>query len=139
LTGILKGASPLIRVFALFAFLFGLAYLAEGVPRLIAFAPGRDSFLILQVQLAIILLDLLIGVASIFIGVGLAFRKEWARKAWLILLILTLLVHFFMTATQFFARYSGLTTVYEWIGMVIFVSLISLIYLSKADVRAGFN
>jgi len=140
LAGILAGGSLLIRLFALFAFLFGLAYLTDGVNVLITLAPRRYSFFILQVELAIIFFDLLIGGASISIGVGLFFRKEWARKAWLVFLILTLLVHFFMTAVQFSTGYSiAVARTCVWIGTVIFVSVISLAYLSKAPVKAGFN
>jgi capsular polysaccharide biosynthesis protein len=72
----------------------------------------------------------------------LFFRKKWARRAWLVFLILTLHVHFFMTAIQFFAAYSGysgLARVYVWIGMVIFVSIISWAYLCKATIKAGFH
>jgi hypothetical protein len=128
-----------IRLLALIAFLLGLAYLTQGVSRLVTFQSGRYSFLILQIQLAIIFYDLLIGGASIFIAVGLFFLKEWARKAWLVFLVLTLLVHFLMTATQFFAGYSALGAVYKWIGIVISISIISWVYLSKAPVKAGFH
>ena len=139
--------SLLTRLFALFAFLFGLPYLTQGLYRLIAFDvsgliafdSGQRNFFLLQIQLAIILFDLLIGGASIFIGAGLFFRKEWARKAWLIFVIITLLVGLHLTAMQFFAGYSGLARVYGWIGLLIFVSTISLVYLSKAPIKARFH
>ena len=135
------------RLFALFAFLFGLPYLTQGLYRLIAFDVSglialnarQRNFFLLQIQLAIILFDLLIGGTSIFIGAGLFLRKEWARKAWLVFLALTVLVHFFMTGIQFFAGYSIRAGGYLWIGLVIFVSIISWAYLSKATIKARFH
>lgn len=133
------GAPLLIGLFALFAFLYGLVCLAQGVSNLIAIPSGRYSFFILQIQLAVIFFDLLSGVASILIGAGLFFRKEWARKAWLAFSILTLLVGLHLTAIQFFAGYSGMARVYGRIAFLIFVSTISWAYLSKAPIKARFH
>jgi len=133
------GAPLLISLFAFFALLFGLSYLRQGVSKLIAIPSGRYSFLTMQIQLALIFFDLLFGVASIVIGAGLFLRKEWARKAWLVFVIITLLVGLHLTAMQFFAGYSGLARVYGWIGLLIFVSTISLVYLSKAPIKARFH
>ena len=36
---------------------------------------------------------LLLGLPSLIVGVGLYFRKEWARKAWLVLVLLIVLLH----------------------------------------------
>jgi hypothetical protein len=38
-------------------------------------------------------LFLLFGVPSLIVGVGLYFRREWARKAWLVLVLLIVLLH----------------------------------------------
>jgi len=129
----------LIRLFALFAFLFGLPYLTQGVFQLLAFDSAPHSFFILNTQLAIIFYDFLIGAASIVIGAGLFFHKEWARKAWLAFLLLTLLVHFFMTGIQLFAGYPHSAGLYRWIVIVVFVSIISWVYLAKARIRARFH
>lgn len=126
-----------IRLFALVAGLLGLAYLIQAVVLLITFSPRWYGLFVFLIQLAAICYDVLIGGVSIFIAAGLFFRKEWARKAWLIFLIVTPLLHFFMTATQFAAGYTGL--LYKWTGMVIFISLISWTYLSKATVKANFH
>ena|SRR5258705_9082448 len=133
------GAPLLTSLFALFALLFGLSYLGQGVATLMAMSSGRYTFFIFQIQLALTFFELLFGVASIVIGAGLFFRKEWARKAWLVLMILTLLVGLHLTAIQFFAGYSGLAGVYDWIGFLIFVSAISWVYLSKAPIKARFH
>jgi hypothetical protein len=36
---------------------------------------------------------LLLGLPSLIVGVGLYFRREWARKAWLVLVLLIVLLH----------------------------------------------
>ncbi|MGH9874448.1 MAG: hypothetical protein ACRD9S_18490 [Pyrinomonadaceae bacterium] len=133
------GAPLLTSLFALFALLFGLSYLSQGVSTLMAIASRRYSFFILLTQLALTFFELLFGVASIVIGAGLFFRKEWARKAWLVFVILTLLVGLYLTAMQFLAGYSGLARVYGWIGLLILVSAISWVYLSKARIKARFH
>jgi hypothetical protein len=133
------GVPLLISLFALIALLFGLSYLGQGVSILIAIPSGRYRFFILLIELALTFFDLLFGVASIVIGAGLFFRKGWARKAWLVFMILTVVVGLHLTAIQFFAGYSGLAAVYDWIGLLIFVSAISWVYLSKAAIRARFH
>ena len=127
----------MIRLFALVACLLGLAYLTQAVILLITFASRRYSLFTFPIQLAFIYYDLLIGALSIFFAAGLFLFKEWARKAWLVFLILTPLMHVFMTAIQFAAGYTGLS--FKWTAMVIFVSLISWTYLSKATVTANFH
>ena len=129
----------MIRLFALVAGLLGLAYLIQAVVLLITFSPEWYGLFVFLIKLAAIWFDVLIGGVSIFIAAGLFFRKEWARKAWLMFLIVTPLVHFFMTATQFAAGYTGLAGLYKWTGMIIFISLISWTYLSKATVKANFH
>ena len=89
--------------------------------------------------MALIFFELLFGVASIIIGAGLFFRKEWARTAWLGFGIFTLLVGLHLTALQLFAGYSGLAEVYGWIGFVFFVATISWAYLSKPPIKARFH
>lgn len=129
----------LIKLFALVAFLFGLLHLGDGLSSLLTTLSGRYSFFILQIQLAILFFDLIFGVASIVIAVGLFLRKELARESWLVFLLLMLLVWLHMTAIKFFAGYSGLGQIYRWIGMLVLVSIISWAYLSKAVVKARFR
>lgn len=100
---------------------------------------ARYGLFLFHFRLVIIILDLLVGLASIVIGAGLFFRKEWARKAWLAFLIVLLLVHFHMTIIQILADFSDMTALYKWIGVVVVVSLISWAYLTKARIKARFN
>jgi hypothetical protein len=117
--------------------MFGLPYLTEAVHWLTLFDSARHGVFMRQVHLGIIFFDVVIGIGSIFIGAGLFFHKEWARKAWLAFSIFTPLVHFNMTFMQLLAGYplGGL----YWIGMVVFVSIISWAYLSKARIKARFH
>jgi hypothetical protein len=133
------GAPLLISLFVLFALLFGLSHLDQGVSTLIAFSSGRYSILVFFTQLALTFFELLFGVASIIIAAGLFFRKEWARKAWLVFVILTLLVGLHLTALQFFAGYPSMAGVYGWIGFLFFVCTISWVYLSKPPIKARFH
>ena len=133
------GSTFVISLFAVFALMFGLAYLGEGISRLIATSSESYSSFILLIQLALTFSNLLFGVASLVIGVGLFFRKEWARKAWLVLSILTLVTALHLTAMQILADYSDLGRVYGWIGLLIFVSAISWVYLTKATIKASFR
>jgi hypothetical protein len=89
--------------------------------------------------MAILFFDLLFGVASLVIAVGLFLRKELARKTWLVFLILMPLVWTHLTVIKFFAGYSGLRGVYRSIGIFVLVSIISWAYLSKAAIKARFN
>lgn len=131
--------SLVIKLFGLFAWLFGIAYSVEGVYTLLIALSRRYSFSITLLKLAVIIFDLLIGTGAMVIGVGLFFQKEWARKGWLIFLIFTLLVHFQMTIMQVLAGYSNLGGLYAWIGMVVMISLISWAYLSKPSIKARFH
>jgi hypothetical protein len=133
------GSTFVIRLFAVFALMFGLAYLGEGISTLIVIPSGRYSSFVLLIQLALTFSDLVFGMASIVIGAGLFFRKEWARKAWLVLVILTLVAGLHLTAMQILADYSNLGRVYGWIGLLIFVSAISWAYLTKAPIKASFR
>jgi hypothetical protein len=135
------GSSFVIRLFGVFAFLFGLPYLIQGVSILFLALSSRYSVGSGRVllQLVIIILDLLISAAAAVIGVGLFFRKEWARKAWLAFLIVLLLVHFHMTIMQLLAGAPSMYGLYLWIGTVILVSIISWLYLSKASTKARFH
>jgi hypothetical protein len=38
-------------------------------------------------------LFLLLGLPALIVGVGLYFRREWARRAWLVLVLLVVLLH----------------------------------------------
>jgi len=131
--------SLVIKLFGLFALLFGLAYSVEGVFTLMIASSRRYSFFITLLTLAVIIFDLLIGTGSMVIGVGLFFQKEWARKGWLIFLIFTLLVHFHMTIMQILAGYSSLGGLYAWIGIVVLISVLSWGYLSKTSIKARFR
>ena len=133
------GSTFVISLFAVFALMFGLAQLVEGISTLIAIPSGRYSSFVLLIQLALTFSNLLFGVASLVIGVGLFFRKEWARKAWLVLSILTLVTALHLTAMQILADYTNLGRVFGWIGLLIFVSAISLVYLTKAPIKASFR
>ena len=132
------GSSLLIRLFGVFAILFGLPYLIQGVSALRVFS-ARFGLFLFHYQLVVIILDVLIGMASIVIGVGLAFRKEWARKAWLAFLIVTLLIHFFMTVLQILIGSSNMGWLFRWISIIVFITLLSFLFLSMKSTKARFR
>jgi hypothetical protein len=131
--------SFVIRMLGIFAFLFGLPYLIQGLTLLLLVSPRRVGFLMFQLQPAIIALDFVIGLASLVFGVGLFLHKEWARMAWLAFLLLTLFVHLNMTVLQLLAGFSQLEALYRWIGLVILLAIISWAFLSKRTIKARFH
>ena len=128
----------LIRLFGIFAILFGLPYLSQGVSALRVLS-ARFGLFLFHYQLVVIVLDVLIGMASIVIGAGLFLRKEWARKAWLAFLIVLVLAHFHMTIIQILAGFPNMTALYRWIAVVVVISIISWAYLTNRKVKAGFH
>ena len=128
-----------IRMLGIFAFLVGIPYLIQGLSLLLLVSPRRVGFFIFQLQPAIIALDFVIGLASAVFGVGLFLHKEWARMAWLAFLLLTLFVHVNMTVLQLLAGFSHMEALYKWIGLVIFVTIISWAFLSKRSIKARFH
>lgn len=134
------GSPFLAKLFGLFAFLFGLPYLVQGVSILIVILSARymrASALLLP--LVFLVLDVVLAVAAMIIGVGLVMLKEWARKGWLVFLIVLLLVHFHMTIVQLLAGQSNMTFLYKWIAVVIFVSALSGFYLTRPTTKAQFH
>ena len=136
-----KPKSFVIRLFGIFAFLFGLPYLIQGVTMLIVVFPqgGRLGSIRFQLLVSTIALDLVLGLAPTFIGVGLFMYKEWARKAWLAYLMLTLFVHLHMTVLQFLVRRVHMIELYKWIAVVVFVTILSWAYLSRSSSKASFH
>ncbi|HKR60914.1 MAG TPA: hypothetical protein VJS64_14430 [Pyrinomonadaceae bacterium] len=134
------GSTLLIRAFGFLAFLLGVPYLIQGIAALtLLFSPSRFRLGAVLFQLSIIIFDMLIGVAALVIGVGLFLVREWARKAWLVFLIITLLIHFFMTVLQLLIGSSNMGWLFRWISVVVFIALLSFLYLSKAATRSRFR
>ena len=130
----------LIRTFGILAFMLGVPYLVQGVTALVAlFSASRFRLGAVLFQLSIIIFDLLIGLAALVIGVGLFLIKEWARKAWLAFLIVTLLIHFFMTILQMLIGSPNLGWLYRWISIIVFIALLSFLYFSKASTKTRFS
>lgn len=133
-----KPKSFVIRLFGIFAVLFGLAYFIQGESFLtIAFSRRYDVHVFL-LQMAIITFDLVLGSTSFLVGAGLFFHKEWARKTWLAFLPLALFVHFNLTVLQVLAGYTRMTRVLKWIGVVILVTILSWAFLTRPSVKARF-
>jgi hypothetical protein len=135
-----KGSPLLARLFGLFAFLFGIPYLVQGVSILIVILSARyirPSALLLPI--VFLVFDLVLAVAAMIIGVGLVLLKEWARKGWLVFLIVLLLVHFHMTIMQLLAGQSNMSFLYKWIAVVMFVSALSGFYLTRPTTKAQFH
>ena len=130
----------LIRTFGLLAFFLGVPYLVQGASVLmVLLSASRFRLGPVLFQLSIIIFDALIGVGALVIGVGLFFVKEWARKAWLIFLIVSLLIHFFMTILQILIGATNMGWLYRWISVMVFITLLSFFYLSKASTKAKFR
>ena len=129
------------RWFSLLAFLLGVAYLSQGAGWLTSMARFGASrrFFTGQYQAAVIALDVIIGLVSLGVGAGLLLYKEWARKAWLIFLPALLFAHSVMISAEVMLGHKIRGWLYQWIAMVILMTLVSWIYLIKASVRSRFH
>ena len=129
------------RWFSLLAFLLGVAYLAQGVTWLASMMRfgAASRFFTGQYQAAVIALDVMIGLASFAIAAGLLLYKDWARKAWLIFLLALLFVHSVMISAEVMLGHKIRGWLYQWIAMIILMTLVSWIYLTKASVRSRFS
>lgn len=134
-----KPKSVVIRMLGVFAFLFGLPYLIQAVGLLTRSSSVRSELILFHLLLAIITLDVVLSMAAIVIGVGLFLHKEWARKTWLVYLVLLLFVHFNMTVIQLLGGFSRMTALYKWIAVVVVVTIISWAFLLKPSIKAHFN
>lgn len=128
----------LLRLFALVALMFGLLHLGDGLSELVKTLRGANV-LILQLQLASMLIDLVFGLASLIIAVGLFFLKNWARKAWLVILALMLVVWLHLMIMKYLAGYTGVSGIYSWIAMLILVAIISWTYLTRKRIKSRFR
>ena len=131
--------SIVIRMLGVFACLLGLPYLVQAVGLLTRSSSVRSELILFHLLLAIITLDVVLSIAAIVIGVGLFLHKEWARKTWLVYLILLLLVHFNMTVMLLIGGYSRMTALYTWVAIVFVVSIISWAFLLKPSIKARFH
>ena len=134
-----KPKSVVIRMLGVFGCFFGLPYLIQAVELLTRSSSVRSELIVFHLLLAIITIDVVLSMAAIVIGVGLFLHKEWARKTWLVYLVLLLFVDFNMTVIQLLGGYSRMAALYKWIAIVVVVSIISWAFLLKPSIKARFN
>ena len=128
------------RLAGAFAVLFGMFYLAEGAGWLQRFASGatsRDLFWF-HYQSAVILFDFVVGGGATLAGAGMLLRMDWGRKVWLGLLLLTVLLHGLLTFANLTAGIN-LSAPGGWVLMVVTVTLISWVLLTRPFARARFR
>ncbi|MGH9904931.1 MAG: hypothetical protein ACRD8U_05010 [Pyrinomonadaceae bacterium] len=129
----------LLRLFALVALLFGLMHLGDGLSELVKTLSRQHNVFIFQIQTISIFVDLVFGVALLVIAVGLFFLKNWARKSWLVLLAFMLVIWIHLTIMKYLAGYTGVSTIYPWIVILLLVSIVSWTYLTRERVRALYR
>ena len=134
-----KPKSVVIRMLGVFACFFGLPYLIQAVGLMTRSSSLRSELILFHLVLAIITVDVVLSMAAIVIGVGLFLHKEWARKTWLVYLVLLLFVDFNMTVIQLLGGYSRMTALYTWIAVALVVTIISWAFLLKPSIRAHFH
>ena len=128
------------RVFGLFAILFGSFYLSEGASWLRGFASGATSRELFwaHYQTAVVLFDLFIGGGSAAAGVGMLLRMDWARKTWLAVLALAVVLHLLMTLVNY-AVGLDVKRSYGWVGVVFVSAVVSWVWLTRPGARARFR
>ena len=133
-----KPKSLLIKAFGIFASLFGVPYLIQARNMVSAGVSASSSFMLL-VQVAILTLDFVLGMAAIIIATGLVLHKEWARILWLAFVLLLLLVHFSVTIIYLVAGSSRMVGLTWWVLIVILFSIISWVFLSRPSIKDQFQ
>lgn len=133
-----KPKSFVIRVFGIFASLFGVPYLIQARD-ILSVADPPSSLLMLLLHVSVLTLDFVMGMASIIIAMGLVLQKEWARILWLAFVLLLLFVHFNMSVILYFSGFSRMLGLSFWIVFVILFSIISWAYLSRPSIKARFQ
>lgn len=128
------------RLFGLFAIVFGSFYLSEGASWLHRFASGATSRELFwaHYQIGVVVFDFFIGGGSAVAGVGMLFRMDWGRKAWLALLATTVALHLLMTLSN---RAVGVDVrgSYGWLGVVVLSAVVSWAWLTRPGARARFR
>ena len=130
----------LARLAGFFAVLFGAFYFAEGLSWLVRFASGatsRDLFWA-HYQTAVVIFDLFSGGGLILAGAGMLLCREWGRKAWLAMLLMTVFLHFLMMLADHTAGFDVRKS-YGWAGLAITVTLVSWALLTRPAARARFR
>jgi hypothetical protein len=136
-----EGVSTVGRWFSLLAFLLGVAYLPQGMTWAVGMARfgAARGFFPAQYQAAVIALDISIGLVSFGIAAGLLLYKEWARKTWLIFLLALLFVHSIMISAEVMLGHKIRGSFFQWVALVLVMTLLSWVYLTKASVRSRFH
>ncbi len=136
-----KAAKPksfVIRVFGIFASLFGVPYLIQARDML-SLADPPSTLLMLLLHVAVLTLDFVMGMAAIIIATGLVLHREWARILWLAFVLLLLFVHFNMSVILYLSGYSRMLGLSRWLVFVILFSIISWACLSRPSIKARFQ
>lgn len=100
---------------------------------------GASDLFMLLVQVAVLTLDFVLGMAAIIIATGLVLQKEWARILWLAFALLLLFVHFNVTVIYLLAGSERMVGLSRWVVIVILFSIISWVYLSRPSIKARFR
>lgn len=79
-----------IRLLGSLVVFYGLSYLAHAVLQILSLGISRTFRL---VAIAIIVLNLVIGIVTVVNGVGLLLSQRWARLSWLVTVTVLVLVH----------------------------------------------
>ena len=130
----------LVRMFGIFGVILASGYLIEGVSyiRFVLIALVRRAVQTLAWSFAIMSLDFFFGISLMVAAIGLLLVKEWARKAWLIIMSLLVLVHLTIIVLNEFA--AGASTFYLiWTWMVLLSTALSWWYLNKPSIRQRFS
>ena len=124
-----------IRLLGAVVIFYGLSYLLYGVLQAIAFMrqpAGRRP------MTAIVLLNLVIGVSTLIIGMGLLMAKVWARVAWPPIAVVLVALHVFLLLF-FYLIEAPLTQQFINVFLITFLVVISWSKLTDDSVKASFK
>src|ERR1041385_4692574 len=129
----------LTSVFGVFGVVFAWAYLLEALTwsRGAPYTLLRQQFAMFGIQLVVIALDYVFGIALVTAAIGLLFVQKWAIKMWLIVTFLLVLTHVAVILINEIV-WNGVGSGYwVWTGMVIVVTALSWWYLGETPAKQG--
>lgn len=124
----------LIRLLGVVVIFYSMSYLLHALMQVVSSAqhPGRTELF------KYIPINLLIGVVTFIIGIGLLLLKEWARSAWLVTGIVLLLIHALLLRL-FYASGQDLTNQLLNMVMIVLLVLISWMKLTQPSIKQHFR
>jgi hypothetical protein len=130
----------LVRMFGVFGAMLSFGYFSQGLsyirPTVIALVRRADEAFVWRYMFMV--LDFSFGLSLLIAAIGLLFVKEWARKMWLIVTTVLVLVHLAVLLLHEFMGLSITPFYLVWTWMVALSTALAWWYFNKPSIRSRF-